>query len=209
MPLFCFELLQTSCCKFYVYFRIFRCIAQRPYLDHHEKVLCQSCGSQITKLNHARHKKSCSAGTLYCTQCSNFSIKSQAALIDHIAKKHSAPKPDVALKWNIYYEGFLGFYVLQHQNTQHGFPIKTANVEPDDVLNEVNDSNLKEELRSCQQFPVDSEVEKAKYKVFIYALEKKPQPKNSGRDDWSLLPQFEVCSETESSFWGHFKNYRI
>ena len=36
-------------------------------------------------------------------------------------------------------------------------PFKTTNVEPDDILNEVDAANLKEELCSCQSFIGDSE----------------------------------------------------
>ena len=69
-----------------------------PSLYRNEKVTCENCGTQTTKLNFARHKKSCSAGTLYCPQCPNFFTKSQNDLNYHIAKKHSAPKPEVTFK---------------------------------------------------------------------------------------------------------------
>ena len=35
----------------------------------------------------------------------------------------------------------------------------------------LKDANLKEELRSCQHFLVDSELERAEHKVFNYAVE--------------------------------------
>ena len=69
-----------------------------PSLNRYEKVTCENCGTQTTKLNLARHKKSCSAGTLHCNQCPNFFTKSQNALNYHIAKKHSVPKPDITFK---------------------------------------------------------------------------------------------------------------
>ena len=64
-----------------------------PSLNRNEKITCENCGVQITKLNLARHKKSCSAGTLYCTQCPNFSTKSRDDLNYHIATQHSAAGP--------------------------------------------------------------------------------------------------------------------
>ena len=68
---------------------------------------------------------------------------------------------------------FPGFYILRQNenNHQHGFPFKTANVDPDDITNEVNDANLKEELHSRQHFLVDSKLEKTRHKVFSYAVE--------------------------------------
>ena len=58
-----------------------------PSLNRNEKVTCEKYGVQITKYNLARHKKRCSAGTLNCTQCPNFSTISQDDLNYHIAKK--------------------------------------------------------------------------------------------------------------------------
>ena len=68
-----FALLQSSCFNFYVHFRSI-CLTpftQMPSLNRYEKVLCENCGTHTTKPNLARHKKSCSAGTLDCTQCPN------------------------------------------------------------------------------------------------------------------------------------------
>ena len=48
-----------------------------PSLNRNEKVTCEIFGVQITKPNLARQKKSCSAGTFYCTQCPNFFTKSR------------------------------------------------------------------------------------------------------------------------------------
>ena len=58
-----------------------------PSLNRNEKVTCENCGVQITKLNLARFKKSCSAGTLFCTQCPNFFTKSRDDLIFHFDKQ--------------------------------------------------------------------------------------------------------------------------
>ena len=63
-----------------------------PFLYRYGKVTCDKCGNQFTKFNLARHKKSCSAGTLYWTQCPNFSSKSQIDLNYHIAKNHRPQK---------------------------------------------------------------------------------------------------------------------
>ena len=92
---FTFFKLQTS--------RFFRLLCQTtiirmPSLNQYDKITCENCGTQITKINRARYKKSCSAGTLYCTQCPNFSRKSQDDLNYQNAKKHSAPKLDVTFK---------------------------------------------------------------------------------------------------------------
>ena len=123
---FFFALLQSSCFNFYVHVRSF-CLTpftQMPSLNRYEKVICENCGTQTTMLNLARQKKSCSAGTLYCTQCPNFSTKSQNDLNYHIAKKHSAPKPDVTFKCILRYQEFPGLYASrQHRNTHHGMQI--------------------------------------------------------------------------------------
>ena len=69
-----------------------------PSLIRKEKVTCEKCVTQTTRNNTVRHKKSCSAGTLYCTHCPALSTKIQSDLSYHIAKKHSAPKLDVTFK---------------------------------------------------------------------------------------------------------------
>ena len=69
-----------------------------PFLNAYETVTCEFCGTQTTKLVLARHKKSCSVGTLYCAQCPNFSTKSQNDVNYHIAKEHSAPNFDITFK---------------------------------------------------------------------------------------------------------------
>ena len=143
-----------------------------PSLNRNEKVTCDNCSTQITELNLARHKKRCSGGKLSSTQCPNFSTKSQNDLNYHIAQKHSALKPAVTFKCKNCYEGFPGFYALhQHKNTQHGFPMKTTSFGPDDIINAVNIANPKEELCSCQQFLVDSELKRVRHKVSNCAIE--------------------------------------
>ena len=145
-----------------------------PALNRNEKVTCVNCATQITKLNLARHKKSCPAGTLYCTQCPNFFTKFQNDLNYHIPKKHSAPKPDITFKCKLCYQEFPGIYALrQHKNTQLGIQIgsRTSDVDVEHVMRDNEDHKLREELRSCQHFLVDSELERARHKVFNYAVE--------------------------------------
>ena len=47
----------------------------------------------------------------------------------------------------------------------------TANVGPDNILNEVDDANLEEELRACYYLRVDSELEWVRHKVLDYTIE--------------------------------------
>ena len=90
----------------------------------------------------------------------------------HFAREHSAPKPADTFGSKLCYQKFTGFCASrQHKNFQHGCPIKTTNVDPDDIMNKVDDANLKKELRSYQHFLVDSKLERARHKVFIYAIE--------------------------------------
>ena len=139
-------------------------------LTCNEKTTCGKCGTQIRKLNLARHKKGCSAGTLYCTHCPNFAKKSQNDLNHHIAK-NTVPKTCRSLKMNTLLFRVSRVHALrQHKKTQYGFPIKATNVELDDINSEIYDSNLREELRSSQPFLVDSELERARHKVFNYAV---------------------------------------
>ena len=162
--------------KRHVYFRLL-CqspIIEMPSLNRYMKVTCENCGTQTSKLNLARHKKSCSAGTLYCTNCRNFPTKTQSYLNYHIAKKHSAPKTDVPFKCKLCHQHFPGFYALgQHRNTQHRLQIgsRTRDLDEEHIVGDVEDHRLREKLRSCQQFLVDSELERERHKVLNYAVE--------------------------------------
>ena len=145
-----------------------------PSLNRYEKDICENCGTQNTKLNLARHwEKSCFAGNMYCTQCPYFSKKSLNDLSYHIARKHCAPKPDVAFQCKLCYQEFPGFYGLrQHRHTQHGMQIRsgTRDVDVEHIVWDVENHKLREELRSCQQFFV-VENERARHKVLIHDIE--------------------------------------
>ena len=144
-----------------------------PSLNRYEKVTCENCGTQTTKLNLARHKKSCSAGTLHCNQCPNFFTKSQNALNYHIAKKHSVPKPDITFKCKLCFAELPGFYALrQHTNTQHGpqMGFGANNIDVEDIVGDGDDQSLREELESCKHCFTDTELENGRHRVFNFAM---------------------------------------
>ena len=169
-------LLTSSCFNLHVYFRLFcqTTIIELPSLIRKEKITCENCGTQTTGNNIVRHKKRYSAGTFFCAHCPNFSTKSQNDLNYHVAKKRSAPKPDVTFKCKLCYQEFPGFYALrQHRNTQHAMQIGsgTKDVDVEHMVRDVEDHSLSEELRFRQHFLVDSEFERARHKLFNYAVE--------------------------------------
>ena len=181
-----------------------------PSLIRKEKTTCENCGTQTTRNNIVRHKRSCFAGALYCTHCPNFSTKSQSDLNYHIAQKHNAPKPEFTFKCNFCYQEFPGFYALrQHRNTQQRMQIRsgTTDVDVEQIVGDVEDQSLREELRSCQHFLVDSELERARHKVFNYAVETLNETIVNEKLD-QLFQQFEMCSKSESGVWFHFEKYR-
>ena len=144
-----------------------------PSLNQYEKVTCEKCGTQITKLNLARYKKSCSAGTLYCSQFPIFSRKSQNDLNYHIAKKQSDRKPDITFKCKLCYAEFPCFYALrQHRKTQHGPKVGfgASNIGVEDIVGDVDDQSLREELESCKQFLTDTEMENGRHRVFKFGF---------------------------------------
>ena len=145
-----------------------------PSLIRNEKVTCEKCGTQTTRNNIVRHKKGCSAGTLYTTHCPNFSTKPQKDLNYHFAKKHSVPIPDFTFECKLCYQEVPGFYALrQLRSNQHGMQIGqgTKDVNLEHIVGDVEDHTLREELHCCQHFLVDSELEKSRHKVFNYAVE--------------------------------------
>ena len=116
-------------------------------------------------------------------------------------KKTQRPKSVVTFKCKLCYQEFPGFYALrQHKITKHGFPIETTIVDPDDIINEVDDRSLKEELRSCQHFLLDSELERVRHKVFNYARE---TIVNAKLDHFSK--DFECAANVNLAFGFNFK----
>ena len=127
----------------------------------------------------------------------------------HIAKKHSAPKFDDTFKFKLCHQEFPGFYALrQHRNNQHGMKIGsgTRDVDVEHVVGDVEDHSLREELRSCQHFLVDSELGRAIHKAFNYAVETVNE--TIVNEKRSIFQQFEMCSKSEPGFWFHFEKYR-
>ena len=111
---------------------------------------------------------------MYCTQCPIFSTKSRNEPNYHTALKHSAPKPNVPFNCKLCYQEFSGFYALrQHRNTQDGMQIgsRTRDVDVEHIVGDVEDHSLREELRSCQHFVVESELLRARHKIFNYGVE--------------------------------------
>ena len=86
--------------------------------------------------------------------------------------KHCAPKLEATFKCTLCFQEFPGFYALRrHRNTRHGMQIgsRTRDVDVKLIVGDVEDHCSREELRSCQRFLVDSELERARHKVFNYA----------------------------------------
>ena len=143
-----------------------------PSLKGNEKVTCENWGIQTTKHNLVCHKINGSVGTLYCTQCPKFSSKIQNDLNYHIAKKRSAQNKMYPLSVIFSTKILLVFYASRpHKITQYSFPIKTTNADPNHIMNEVDDTVLKLQLRSCQDFFVESQLELTRHKVFNYVKE--------------------------------------
>ena len=133
------------------------------------KVTCGNCGTSVTKPHLSRRKSRCSGGTLYCPKCSNFSTNSRDDLTYHIAKKHATTPLKNTYKCKICSKEFSGFYALrQHKRSEHGIQMKSPEIDVNNL--EDDDADLKEEIQACQQFLVDSELEKGRHRVFNFAM---------------------------------------
>ena len=154
-------------------FENFLFLTKMTSLIRKEKITCENCGAQVTRNNIVRHKKRCSAGTLYCTQCSNFFTKSGDDSNYHIAKNYSAPSSSNLYKCKLCHAEFPGFYALcQHKNTQHGTQIEfgASNIDVEDIVRNVDDQSLREELESCKHFFSDTEMKNGRHRVFNFAM---------------------------------------
>ena len=144
-----------------------------PALDRNEKITCDKRGTQTTKNNFVRHKTRCSAGTIYCTQCPNFSTSSQADLNYHIAKKHSAAGPNNNHTCKECSIEFPSFYSLRlHKQRCHTAEttFSAEKAEMQGLADAGDDKSLEEELQSCRRFLVNSEIQKRRHSVFNFVV---------------------------------------
>ena len=141
-----------------------------PALDRNVKVTCGKCGTSVTKKHLSRHKSSCSGGTFFCPKCPNFFTKSKDDSNYHIAKKHATPRVKTTQKCKICFKKFSGFYALrQHKTSEHGVQMKSPEFDVNNLVEE-DDADLKQELQACQNFLVDSELEKGRHRFFNFAM---------------------------------------
>ena len=63
-----------------------------PPLNRNERVACLQCGSEYTRKDASRHRRTC--GNLKCSKC-NFYTYSGKELTNHIKEKHSSCQNDV------------------------------------------------------------------------------------------------------------------
>ena len=107
---------------------------------------------------------------MYFSKCPNFSTKSRDDLNHHIAKKHATPPLKDTHKCKNCFKEFSGFYALrQHKKSEHGVQMKSPEIDVNNFL-EDDDADLEVELQACQYFPVDSELEKGRHRVFNFAM---------------------------------------
>ena len=107
---------------------------------------------------------------MYCPKCPNFSTKSRYDLNYHIVKKHATPREKITHKCKICVKEFSGFYALRQRKTsEHGFQLKSADFDLSNLFEDDN-ADPKEELQACQNFLVDSKLEKGRHRVFNFAM---------------------------------------
>ena len=89
--------------------------------DCNKNITCENCEIQITKPNLVRHKKSCSAGTLYFNQSLNFFRISRAEKNYHVTKKHSKATAIIVHECKICDNGLHSLYLLrEHKRKELG-----------------------------------------------------------------------------------------
>ena len=101
---------------------------------------------KATRVDIACHKTNCSVRRL------NF----------HIAKKHSLAQPKFVHKCQICFQVFLVLNSLGlHRQKVHNAQgvLESKNEDSTELEGPIEVESLKEELRKCKQFPVDSEME--------------------------------------------------
>ena len=144
-----------------------------PALDRNFKVTSGNCGTSVTKKHLSRHKSSCRGGTLYCPKSLNFFNKSRDDLSYHIAKKYSATGPKNNQTCKECSIEFPSFYSVRHHKQRYHIAETSSRgekVEMQNLADAGDDKSLEEELQSCRQFLVDSELQKRRHSVFNFVV---------------------------------------
>ena len=142
--LHCYSQVAPILCQFQI--NLLNSLSDLPSLNRNEKVTCENCDTQITKLYLARHKKGCSAGTLFCSEGPNFFTNTQKDLKYHIAKKHSKATASFIGECKICDKIIHSFYYLRkHKRKEHGAQRGSfAQTVVIQLLGDVDDEILKE-----------------------------------------------------------------
>ena len=169
-----FALPQWKCYNLHVYFRL---IWKTPIFEMFsliQKNAFEKCCTQTKRNIIIWHKKRCSAESLNCPSCTNFSTQSRAGIIYHIAKKHFRATARVAHKCKKCDKDIHSFYNLpKHKRKEHEAQrISGAqNVDVAHVMEDVFDYHLKEEMETCKHFSVDSDMENGRHRVYNFAMD--------------------------------------
>ena len=145
-----------------------------PSFNRNKKVRIEKCGTQPIRPIFARHKTRCSARSLTCSSCTNFSTKFRAGMNCHIAKKDSKATPGVAQRSKICDEDYHSSYRLrENKQKEHGSG-RGSGPQNDDfahVMGDVGENSLKEELEAFKHFLVDSEMKNGRHRVYDFAMD--------------------------------------
>ena len=74
-------------------------------------------------------------------------------------------------------------------------------------VEDVEDHRLRQELRFCQHFLVDSELEKARHNIFNYAVETLNGTTVNEKLD-HFFNNMKCAAKVNLAFWFHSENYR-
>ena len=120
-------------------------------------------GTETPRNNLVRHKKECSVETAY--------------------KKSSAPDSHVTFISIVCYKNYPEFSILSTWKHSEWFSWYDKKVDPNDITNVVDGTNLEEMLHPFQHFLVDSETERARNRISFEALAKLNTTKVGGTVD--------------------------
>ena len=87
----------------------------------------------------------------------------------HTAQKDATPRVKNTHRCKIWLKEFSVVYALRQRKTdEHGLQIKSAEFDVSNLLED--DADLKEEFQACQNFLVDSELEKGRHRFFNFTM---------------------------------------
>ena len=141
-----------------------------PSLRSYENINCEKCGTQTERNKLERHKNRCSNGKLFSPSCTKFLTNELSQCQEKFWNNcWSCLKLLTKCDKDIHSFNILQEHTWKEQEGQR--QSATQIIDGTQIMGPIDDNSLKEELETCQQFLVESDMQNGRHRVFDFAMD--------------------------------------